>query len=695
MLDRTKTTRNTGAPTKMMAVSLLALIWMYYGNNGIAELQLFHKVASDTATNERLEFRPEKNIFPRAREWSEYWTNASSQEPIGDTHLHDDYVVLAAKLASDDTLDAYTLMKQRYASVRALPDFYARGIGWIQERLGLVLTAVIAGDIDTSDQVLDSANGEGPTLQAGPVTVFIVDTVGKTKCIGEGESWKDIQPPLTMWVRAYGMSPDDSGETEIFAGTALPHNLKSSTLCAWRYDFEPKNEGLYSLHVKVLTFNGFADSLASKCLERKTSELQFHATEHKMSERYLHHRGLYGFKFYGVEDGCCEACKRARNCKMFSTPGRLKLDHCELYFDQIEDDIDFLDRDNGKYLGRYRNYSYTKQDPTDFPNNGRRRLALSPDEVGLYKWWLPPDKVPGDVTYFIGCGWSATMSLEHPCHYPSDDLIFGSGVKFRVVGKSKKQEHDHTLPPCVLNDEKLDTSKGRWVRHPFPEDDSICLPMEQEISTGYWGFQPRYYGDRPYCWHVDDITKIGITCAEGDCGHLIGHRWVTDLKREAKWYGWWAPYKCQYRELGDKEVQQCINKKNIVGIETRGASIKQIIDGYLEPKLRNINMKNESSNLIVTLDTLAMPHLLWGKSIDEHVEALRNFPDVLADTEIESYFVTGFYYTSEREPHVTVDRSLQFSKLAYNVLTPKGYKSEYTAYLQLFYWIYCHVLICN
>jgi hypothetical protein len=147
MLDRTKTTRNTGAPTKMMAVSLLALIWMYYGNNGIAELQLFHKVASDTATNERLEFRPEKNIFPRAREWSEYWTNASSQEPIGDTHLHDDYVVLAAKLASDDTLDAYTLMKQRYASVRALPDFYARGIGWIQERLGLVLTAVIAGDM--------------------------------------------------------------------------------------------------------------------------------------------------------------------------------------------------------------------------------------------------------------------------------------------------------------------------------------------------------------------------------------------------------------------------------------------------------------------------------------------------------------------------------------------------------------------
>ena len=38
------------------------------------------------------------------------------------------------------------------------------------------------------------------------------------------------------------------------------------------------------------------------------------------------------------------------------------------------------------------------------------------------------------------------------------------------------------------------------------------------------------------------------------------------------------------------------------------------------------------------------------------------------------FVVTGFYYTSEREPHVTVDRSLQYSKLAFDVLSPKGYK---------------------
>ena len=40
----------------------------------------------------------------------------------------------------------------------------------------------------------------------------------------------------------------------------------------------------------------------------------------------------------------------------------------------------------------------------------------------------------------------------------------------------------------------------------------------------------------------------------------------------------------------------------------------------------------------------------------------------------ELYWITGFYYTSERELHVVVDRSLQFSRLAWDVLTPKGYR---------------------
>lgn len=109
---------------------------------------------------------------------------------------------------------------------------------------------------------------------------------------------------------------------------------------------------------------------------------------------------------------------------MFSIPGALHFDDCELYFDRIQDDVDFLDRDDGHYLGRDRNYSYTSQEPGDFPSIRRRRkLAISSNELNKNLWpvkmrplqGFPPSEAngkPGDVTYFIGCGWSSIMSFE-------------------------------------------------------------------------------------------------------------------------------------------------------------------------------------------------------------------------------------------------------------------------------------------
>lgn len=106
---------------------------------------------------------------------------------------------------------------------------------------------------------------------------------------------------------------------------------------------------------------------------------------------------------------------------MFSIPGALHFDDCELYFDRIQEDVDFLDRDDGHYLGRDRNYSYKSQQPGDFPAI-RRKLAISSNE--LKKPWpvkmhplqgFPPSKANGtsrEVAYFIGCGWSSLMSFE-------------------------------------------------------------------------------------------------------------------------------------------------------------------------------------------------------------------------------------------------------------------------------------------
>ncbi|KAL7543139.1 hypothetical protein ACHAXR_012435 [Thalassiosira sp. AJA248-18] len=485
-----------------------------------------------------------------------------------------------------------------------------------------------------------------------------------------------------MWVRANG--------PEIFAGTALPHPWDNHR-CAWRYSFEARKAGVYSIHVKVLTFDGFVDSLSEECKTEKIPsrnagpadleklEAMNYDAVRELAEQgnYSHHRGVSGFKMYDNVDACCEACTRSRNCKMWTTPGAGHNDNCELYFDRIEDDLEFLEG-NGDYWGRDRNYSYVKQNPIDFPNI-RRKLAISPNE--LQKMWplkeRPTKGFPraGAVTYFIGCGWSSLLTFESPCHYPSDDLVFGSGQKVSILSDTF-ESIVNVSQSCSLDDEKLDVSNGRWVRYPYP-DDAVCLEIVQDThASGFRGFRPLYRGDRPpRCWHREDLTRLATGCAESGCGYVLNHRWMTDLRRENKWFGMWEPYDCVYDDMGDDLIQQCVDQKQISKIELLGASIKNIVDGYITQKLQNINMTKDVVNGTrkVILDTLKMPHILWHKSINEHRKVLENFPDVTT-SENEHYWISGFYYTSEREPHVQVDRSLQYSRMAMDILAPKGYK---------------------
>jgi len=438
------------------------------------------------------EFRSSDGIFPGAREWYNYWTyNSSTTVEKGEdgeaaaylSNIYDDYVEKAVRSRTEATLQHIDYMKRRYMNVNALPDFRARGIGWIHTRLDMALTLVIAGDF-VIDGAAAAATATATTevdknttlhLHAGSATIFIVDTIGKLKCGGGGDgdrddAWIDMQPPLTMWVRINGMSPDGIGnggveESEIFAGTAIPHKLKtsksssSSSRCTWRYDFSPRNAGVYSVHVKVLNFNGFIDyksghectmqdipirnnSLFDYQKLNKTNGDTIEILENMNYEfvkqlaidmNYSHHRGVSGFKFYDPKNGCCEACKRSRGCIMFSIPGAHHFDECELYFDKLEDDIDFVDAATGIYLGRERNYSYVKQLPSDFvttrklqqqqQRRRRRRMAISAKElkkpgtlwpVGIHpvQGYPPIQSSGGGTTYFLGCGWSSTMTFE-------------------------------------------------------------------------------------------------------------------------------------------------------------------------------------------------------------------------------------------------------------------------------------------
>ena len=271
---------------------------------------------------------------------------------------------------------------------------------------------------------------------------------------------------------------------------------------------------------------------------------------------------------------------------------------------------------------------------------------------------------------------------DSPCHYPSDDLIFGSGKRIEIItAGSSDQVHNASIASkveekraCSVEDESF--GNGRWVKYPFP-DDSECMPVERDLDNGgYETYMPNYNGTSmpPYCWHRDYIDQCCNKCAEMGCKFIVNHRWVSDLRRDGKWFGRWENYDCYYKDMGSDEIQQCIDKKNISRIELKGASVKKILDGYIKQKLKGIQMAEPTaSSRKIFLDTLKMPHVVWHNSVQEFGNELDAY-EVIDNETSEYYFVTGFYYSSEREPHVTVDRSLQFSKLAWEKLTPKGYK---------------------
>jgi hypothetical protein len=198
-----------------------------------------------------------------AHEWYKNWMFASlkGKDSVVQTDTHDDFVASQLHARTDATLKYMTEMKERYISLNALPGYRARGLGWIDDRLDMMLTLIVAGNFDQ----FDPNETSNITLAPGQVSVFIVDVVGNHKCKSvdsNNSNWMD-QPPLTMWVRANG--------PEIHAGTALPYLFLAQNKpecrhrCVWRYDFDAAVAGPYQIDAKVLLFNGFASYDNSKC----------------------------------------------------------------------------------------------------------------------------------------------------------------------------------------------------------------------------------------------------------------------------------------------------------------------------------------------------------------------------------------------------------------------------------------------
>jgi hypothetical protein len=97
--------------------------------------------------------RDDGTSFPGAREWYGNWSRISNHGGFSNTgsddrdgessssssmteeeyHVHDERVAKLVELATASTVRHIDDMKDRYEAVGALPDHYARGIGWIRD----------------------------------------------------------------------------------------------------------------------------------------------------------------------------------------------------------------------------------------------------------------------------------------------------------------------------------------------------------------------------------------------------------------------------------------------------------------------------------------------------------------------------------------------------------------------------------
>ncbi|EJK50197.1 hypothetical protein THAOC_30861, partial [Thalassiosira oceanica] len=473
-----------------------------------------------------------------------------------------------------------------------------------------------------------------------------------------------------------------SGEAsaEMFAGTALPHEFgNGDPRCAWRYDFEPRTAGAYSVHVKLLTYNGFADFDPERCnanvqglrrvpgvdgdgIEPLEEANRRRVAELAIRNNWTHTRGVSGFKMYSPNDACCEACTRARGCRAWTTPGSRHYDNCQLFFDRVEDDLDFADGRTGHYLGRGRSYTFTKQTFGYVERRRRlqeRRLAVAPDDIkkpwgpDMFKNAAHGTSRSESTAYFLGCGWSSLMSFESPCHDPSDDMVHGSGVRVQVGSppppgpappggrRGPRERRDGRAP-----------SRTSACRTPSPD-----VPRRRAAALLAPG---RHLEAREHVRRagVPVGPESPVEDVASEAGQVVRPVGAVRLRRDGRQHGRPAEVRRRKEDKQDRGM----------GEEHRGDT------GRLhDPEF----VKEGGNTLTAILDTLKFPHLLWHNSVARQrslFEDSSQFPPV--PPTVEHYWVSGFYLTSEREPHTYVDRSLQFSRLAEDILGGEGIPTD-------------------
>jgi hypothetical protein len=504
---------------------------------------------------------------------------------------------------------------------------------------------------------------------------------------------------------------------EIFAGRAkavtngtMPEN-EMGTGCHWEFSFDLQQMGNYTVDAKVVVWNGQATIGGNEHSECKVRKGLIEDRE-KILEKYPKTVSFIGYKLHYPAKSCCEICSRTANCRYWSSPpsqilqmATIATTGCELYFDR---DID-MNKVSLPPMSRLLT-NITKL----FDGGSDRR----PDGSIKHDGQKPAKQYHGarsthsnPSAYFVGCGWDNFFTLDFPCLSGDlDDRIYTtSGGSFTFSSslpliasaaspvKQREEQENDKLPLCTIQDERLHVSNGRWARLDHSSSNSSSCPDKIEFDVRYGRSvkfdMTKFDGNNPQCWHRDDLSRIGNYCGEWNCRFLSSEaKWISALHQETNWNGIWKQYKCDYVELTDKEVQKCVSDRKILSIRTEGNSIAKFLNEYLMARLEKItlygghgddmNATNTSlaqpvdEGIDVVIDTLTLAALALNPDNNYFgvKKKLEKMAPITASSKREHYWVTGFFLSSEREPHVQARRMEHLNELAEEALELKGYR---------------------
>ena len=534
----------------------------------------------------------------------------------------------------------------------------------------------------------------------------------------EGPNYCDL---LTIWVRANG--------PELVAGKARPVAATDSSACHWVWDLDLTVPGTYTVDARVVLWNGLAPlhfypapgdpqqtnacprSFAGNTVVPPTEQQQAMAPPPQNTS-------LLGFKMYDTFGACCEVCRRTRGCQYWATPPAILpapsglRTGCELWFPSStpREDIpttrllpDIIQGMNEQILQQQQQQRKAKDEAAEAAilaanatagpqrlrrrhrRHRRRRLVEAKD------FWGSSESNVTSVAQFLGCGWSFFYTLEFPCLSGDfDDMVFvennGTIVVTTPADPPTGVPTVQQLPLCQTADESIlqqDTGvfahKGRWVREPWPTEDTCPDPYRAaNLNDTELNFHMNEFSaDRPHCWHRYDLTSLNKRCFEMNCPMIQPHgKWLSaPLQQESQWMGAWKNYQCDYLEFTNQQLAECFQTKKITEIRYEGASIGNNFNQFFSVRLQNVPFYRGTDGKFVTVSSLKWPHLLWHFTADVykslHLEEKPNLESV-ANTD-ETYWVTPYFITSEREPYVQMERAMEFAHNAEAILTAKGY----------------------